>query len=343
MELEPAINGHLVSCSALALIANIAKSLPAYVSDVFGFETRLIGDNMQTDFSINLSKQGCEYFKADNIKLAPGLYQIYQEKWSRLGQFINEWGLSNSTPFADANSVWLEFDIHKDQMTPLMPSMILFAYWLSSSPSKMIVKRPIEWLTNTILPILTSDSLSDQLVSNLKHYINLSHPATYFQVGAMFTRNIDAIRLCIFTHNAEETLALIDSLGIDWAYSGVKSAIKSFEADIDSFCVNIDIGSKIYPRIGLELLYNETNAWRRQPKREPRWYSLLDHLVEQGLCEPQRREALLSWPGYSSLRSAGKSGGLLLRGLQHIKLVFSPDHQPESKAYFGASPHFFTT
>ena len=40
------------------------------------------------------------------------------------------------------------------------------------------------------------------------------------------------------------------------------------------------------------------------PGREPRWGALLDHLVANGLCTPEKREALLSYPGYTDEETA---------------------------------------
>ena len=52
------------------------------------------------------------------------------------------------------------------------------------------------------------------------------------------------------------------------------------------------------PRVGME------GSFSRLPRREPRWRELLDRLVARGLCPPEKRDALLAWPGYDTFWSA---------------------------------------
>ncbi len=97
---------------------------------------------------------------------------------------------------------------------------------------------------------------------------------------------------------------------------------------------------EILPRIGLE------GSFPRQPPREPRWRSLLTRLVEEGLCSPDKRDALLRWPGYDSFWTAperwplAEAGprGFCVRALSHLKLACHPDREPEAKAYLAFDP-----
>ncbi len=43
----------------------------------------------------------------------------------------------------------------------------------------------------------------------------------------------------------------------------------------------------------------------------------------------------MAWPGFERIEQSSNPG-LLLRGLQHIKLVYTPKAPLEAKAYFGA-------
>src|SRR5207249_650425 len=83
------------------------------------------------------------------------------------------------------------------------------------------------------------------------------------------------------------------------------------------------------------------------------WDALLDHLVEIGLCLPAKRDALVAYPGVSSEQTdaerwpagmarvseflGGRTTGLFLRVLHHVKIVYEPGAALEAKAYFGAA------
>lgn len=89
-------------------------------------------------------------------------------------------------------------------------------------------------------------------------------------------------------------------------------------------------------RVGME------GSYRRQPAREPGWQALLDRLVARDLCTPAQRDAILSWPGHDTARTAatwpGDSTGAPLPGtcvygLSHVKLAMSPERPLQAKAY----------
>ena len=63
----------------------------------------------------------------------------------------------------------------------------------------------------------------------------------------------------------------------------------------------------------------------------------LDHLSGKGLCSPTQRKALGSWPDGMTLRPRHEFGEVLvLRRVNHIKLVYRPGYPLEVKAYLCA-------
>lgn len=342
--LQPYINPTLISPEYVSAIRRLAGKFPTFVANVFGFESRLSSTEQRTDFALNMTSKGCELFAQNRFYKSLSEISCQETKWNQISDFFQEWGKTNESPFADANCVWLEFDVDRLSPEQLVPGVILFGYWLEHNESKMVVHRPLEWLTGTALPILRGAPLPDYLVRNFLHCIDLAMPATYFQVGTMLSRKIDVLRLCIFNITGDEIINYLSRIGRKDSIKEIEQAISDFSGLVDSLCLHVDVGKTIYPRIGLELLYNNLHPWKRQPQKETRWFQLFDKLVARGLCTPQKREALLIWPGYEPIGQSSQeqqinsmSNGLLLRGLQHIKLVFSPNQLPEAKAYFGAA------
>src|SRR5205085_9084578 len=112
-----------------------------------------------------------------------------------------------------------------------------------------------------------------------------------------------------------------------------RKVVDAFRPHSDFIGLHLDIGERVYPHIGVEPNF-VAGCWSRQPRREPRWYSLFDQLAGLGLLAPEKREALFSWIGHQSLPAEGREL-LLLRGLSHIKIVLRPGVEPLAKAYFG--------
>ncbi|BAZ48786.1 hypothetical protein NIES4103_13960 [Nostoc sp. NIES-4103] len=335
--LEPDIQPTLISAEYVSAIRRVAGLFPCFVPNVFGFESRLNSSSGRTDFAINMTAKGSELLAWELFERSQPEVFRQDSRWQRVSHFFQEWGETNESPFADANSVWLEFDMDRLSAAELVPSVILFAYWLDNMESKMVVHRPLSWLTKTILPMLRGGPLPDYLERNFLHCLELTTPALYFQVGTMLSRKIDVLRLCVFNITGDEITNFLSRIGLEECLGEIEQAIADFAGLVDSLCLHLDIGEVVYPRIGLELLYDNLHPWKRQPNKETRWLQLFDQLVERGLCTPEKRKALLAWPGYVPISQSSMSDGLLLRGLQHIKLVFSPNQPLEAKAYFGAA------
>ena len=67
---------------------------------------------------------------------------------------------------------------------------------------------------------------------------------------------------------------------------------------MDRVDLDLDVGSAILPKIGLECYLDQL------PGFEPRWQLFLDELVKDGVCIPEKRDALLSYEGISNEKSA---------------------------------------
>ena len=114
----------------------------------------------------------------------------------------------------------------------------------------------------------------------------------------------------------------------------------------DRVTVALDIGNgALLPRLGFECILN------RQPAVERRWSMLLEDLEWQGLCDGDKRSAVLAAPGLTlptidgkpwlpqwiarSLAAPADHFSAIETALYYIKLTLEPDGAREAKAYFG--------
>jgi hypothetical protein len=162
--------------------------------------------------------------------------------------------------------------------------------------------------------------------------------ATLLYVFNLRARGSDAIRLEIFGLEPAGILSYLQKMKYE-AASAV-GEIASLFAGVERLHLSFDVTEEILPRIGLE------GSFPRQPRREARWEAFLERLVQRGLCAPEKRDALLAWPGYDTFWTAAQRWpvaelgprGACIRLLSHLKIVCGPDREPEAKAYLVFGP-----
>jgi hypothetical protein len=86
----------------------------------------------------------------------------------------------------------------------------------------------------------------------------------------------------------------------------------------------------LLPRLGLEYTLQRAPQVRGRIAEG----AFVDRLVECGLCHPERRDALLGWPGYE-VRTLRHElwPSWLIRRVNCVKLVHEPGREPQAKAY----------
>jgi hypothetical protein len=205
--------------------------------------------------------------------------------------------------------------------------------------AKLPQKIDLGWLTGTLLPALDGypppSRTRDLILSCLGALPTSAHLLYVFSLRA---RGSDAVRLEIFGMNPDQTLAYLRDVAPQ-AVPPVTEVSPLFEG-VESLHLSFDVTGEILPRIGLE------GSFPRQPPHEPRWEALFRRLMERGLCSPEKRDAVLTWPGYDTFWTAPERWpiaemgprGFCIRALSHLKVVCRPDREPEAKAYLVFGP-----
>ncbi|MBN1860783.1 MAG: hypothetical protein JW840_04895, partial [Candidatus Thermoplasmatota archaeon] len=125
----------------------------------------------------------------------------------------------------------------------------------------------------------------------------------------------------------------------------LQTLVRDIQMKAERFVLSFDVTADgIGPRIGLECSFEENRY-----HEETRWEPLFDYLVEQGMCLPEKRDALLRYPGVEHpddfsggvmkpLVSVSQHlddifSGSLVRYISHVKVVYIPGRPIEAKAY----------
>jgi hypothetical protein len=227
---------------------------------------------------------------------------------------------------APVRSIWLEFDLDREPDGAGLPVPVVCAKLPSNTDSG--------WLVDTLLPALQGGALaSGQRASILACLDALPASASLLYVFSLRARGSDAIRLEIFGLEPAAMLGYLRSLAPETVPAVAQ--VSTIFAGVERLHLSFDVMDAILPRIGIE------GSFPRQPSREPRWAAFFERLVRRGLCSPEKRDAVLAWPGYDTFWTAPERWpvaelgprGFCVRALSHLKVVCRPDREPEVKAY----------
>lgn len=283
-----------------------------------GFECRLSANSTQVDLQQCIVQDDTDILREQH------------SEWLPLQDFLAEWRSSlKSIP-----EIWLEFDINNSSLPipaifvglPQEVSPALETYKIAAQSLNLLQSDWNEWQHNLY-----------RCFAACPNGVFVSH------IGVMLSRNAPALRVNVKRLQADTLIPYLQQLGWQGETKELKALVKHLGALVDRITVCLDVGSKIYPQIGLECIF------LKQPPQESRWAIFLDYLIELGLCEPEKREVLLNWPGQSnpinsqaawpeqliaaSLLQPRERFTVFDRRLSHIKIVWQPQGRLEAKAY----------
>jgi hypothetical protein len=323
---------------ALRTVRAVARRWPA--ARGAGFEIRLGGDapRAAVDFGLCVGSA-----PGEREACARGLEQMGPAPGSateRLAAAMAEWA-DRSTPLGRiANLIWFEFDLAGGR-DAVCPSPFFAERRSTYKPlAPPVAERPA---INLVFEALAGAPPADRAARTLDRCLASLPPGAGIRIfGVWIARVGAAIHLAV---HGIRSGAIADYLRtVDW--DGDRVAVAQAEALLtpfaDSLVLTLDVGDDgMQPRVGLEL------RLARQPTEEPRWDSLLARLVERGLCGPERRGAVLAWPGVRLAPPAldaphlaaqrallgPRAVPIVRRKISHAKLVVRGDGSLEAKAY----------
>jgi hypothetical protein len=304
------------------------------------FETELASPNPEVDFSICILIKELRYLLKHWRK--EELQAIIQKDtiWEKLFHFCSEWEDSKSPLNHYVSDVWFEFD--NNQLNKDLPQPCFFFsprnlhkrerkrdYNIFQQSSSLM---NIDWLFNSALTILFKKYLTYKLKKNVKKCIEiLPRNGAVFQIGVMMARDLDRLRICSSMPIDDYTIYLKE---IVWngSYDYLVYLLQTLKTYVDVVFIDIDVGEKIYPKIGLECCY------RKGINVKPRLKKFLNFLMAQHLCIKEKTEIIFSWMNNTDDHSDDISrDDRTKRTLSHIKIVMNSENVLKAKAYLSLS------
>jgi hypothetical protein len=345
---ESYISEELISSQNYTEIKKLASYFNGHISSFFGFETRLNNYNGQSDYLFAVSSQREERDKLADLFTNGKLPQSFRTKkeWQNIEKFVTTWANPHSVLYKNILGLWFEFDIVDDLTHVPIPCVFVHTVPLSINNSEST--RECTWLTHFALPLLIGQQLSQNVERNAMEAIQrLPEGVSVFQVGVMLSRATSGIRLVLNKIKPTQIIPYLKTLGWSDNDDRLLSLIEELEHYVTSIVLHINIGEKgVDSKIGLECSF-----YPRLYNFETKWSVFLNYLVKNGLCRPEKKNALLHFPGVEredmnddfNLKSYVTNARIpdndfssaLVRYISHIKLVYMPNQPPEAKVYSG--------
>jgi len=276
----------LISPQALGTIMGLAGTLPPCASS--GFEVRLGEEEPVADFLVNLNgADGTRAaFAGRHPEIAPPASFLESPVWQRVRDFCRSWDEPGSLLHKQVRDMWLEFDLAQLGAGVPIPGVFFGPEW-ESGQLLDTVDRSVSLLRG---PGYTGLPPAIPRCAAL-----LPGRPRIEQVGMMFSRQSDDLRLCIRDVPPRELSGYLRKAGWEGRGEELDAIVEQLLPFVDDITLDIDAGDGVRPKLGLECILD------RDPSRA-RWGRWLDHLVSQKLCTPTKRDGLMAWIGVSTLR-----------------------------------------
>jgi hypothetical protein len=343
---EPFVSS-LISAERFKDILSVAKIFPGNLTSFLGFEIHLGDTRPRADWAFAISGVGDDRIVFENVLKQGSFPQslIQQPEWQQITAFSEVWAEKESLLKKQVKCFWLEFDMPESTPDGIIPSVFFGPEKISQDSSKDL-RNQFSWLVNEALPLLRGQPISKEVKRQILNCIGkIPKGASLFQVGTMLSRSTNDVRLYINKIKPWEILSYLTALGWSDEKERFETLITDLQDKADRFVLSFDVTADgIGHRIGVECSFEENRY-----HEETRWETLFDYLVQQEMCLPQKRDALLQYPGveHPDEISGGVMkpfvsvsqhlddifSGSLVRYISHVKVVYVPGRAFEAKAY----------
>lgn len=265
--------------------------------------------------------------------------------WARVGRFVHTWCDPASLLGRRIPLIWLELDDMHRAMGEAVPGPCFHACldsgYLQQTGHRAplaggleepdaVLRAAFDVLLERPLPAAAARALHTCLAA-------LAPGERMIHVSAMLARTPASIKL-YGSAPAPALAAYLQRIG--WP-----GRIEELDDLLRRFCAPSTVGGTVYfdlaideqltPYVGIVFSQLQLDG-----SRDPRREALLALLVDAGLCTPEKRDALLQWPGSARVHHAGASAPARLRRWLDLKIGQRPGRALEAKAYLGFMPVF---
>lgn len=326
----------LAGPAARARLHAVTATIPTSLSSWWYMECRLAGGADQVDLIFDLDPAACLRVAREDGGVPHRA--AAEPLWQRVREVARRWLDRDGVLGRGASSLWLEYDVEHGpaRYAERVPAPGVFVSLAKVAPGPATVDA---WcaVAAEALDALLGGPPSPALLRRLREAFLAAPAGTYVPyIGVMLSRAEPAVRVCYAPVDEAGTLALLDRIG----WPGDRAMLEALlhrvrhrdgqPVHAGPQVLHVDIAEGTLPRIGLEYMLER----RAQLRGRLGERSFLHHLVELGMADADKAAGLHRWPGaaFTALAHAPHHN-LLVRRVNHLKLVQRADGDAEIKAY----------
>jgi hypothetical protein len=346
--IEPHVPRQLVSATSILHAKQIATLLPKATSSYY-WECRFAANAPQVDFlTCVAASDGGRGILADQQPSA-GLPSFFLETplWNQAQDFFRQWADPTSVLHEYVPLIWLEFD-QVDGPVPEVP-LPSFSFcldplyaerrsWAQYVNARDPQKR--RQVAEKGLQLLFGCPLSPQRKKALLVcFDSLPVGGRIIHISAMVTRQPVVVKV-YGSVPKDQLLAYLTQIGWPGSIPELTDILTTFctpKTVENNRFIDLTVGEAVLPRLGIAFSQQQI---ANVPDRDPTRQILLEQCVQAGLCTPEKRDALFTWPGSFRALFDGESWPTRFRKWLDIKIVYQPDLSLEAKGYLGFMPYF---
>jgi hypothetical protein len=318
-------------------LRTIAAWLPASLSNWLYLECRLAGGQSQIDLAAYVDRRGRDLLARPRTGEALERLIAAHREWAVAAAIAEKWTDPVWPVHGAVEGIWLEFDVPRPgwtaRRTLVAPSVLID--FSESRVERLSTAERVRVVEDAIAPLTAGHVAAS--ASPIRRCVEALPPHAYvIYAGAMLPRRTGVARLCVIglaRHELATYLRTVHWPGPIDDIAQLCGAIARAEAAASApTIVHLDVGADLRPTLGLEYAL----ARGSQLRGEIAEVALLDWLVAEGLCDRAKRDALSAWPGYElGVMPHELWPSLIVRRVNHVKLVWTPDAPLQTKAYLG--------
>ncbi len=311
----------LVDEASYALHLAIAGQLPPYFADDFGYETYLDrpGGQAGISFFVRPGRSGWAFLCG---RKGEAFHHFFvNPAWQRVRHLCLE--ADELESYTALRGLWFEFDIDADQI--IVPDIFISTHRKAASAAN--IRKMIE----ATAAVFGRSDLSAELPRLRNCLEQVPEKSVVLNCGLLLARSFAGVRLEVnFPRKLDPLFAYLDKIAWTGSTADLRRRLGWLREIHADYILQIDLSESILPKlsIGLELLDQKISGMDKV-----RWGELFSTLEKQGLCNPVKGEALLTFPG--GTREFMEIEFLLLRQLSHVKIIYQFQEALRTKAYFG--------
>ncbi len=332
--LAPHFPERLISPGARARLEALGARLPAALSACTYLERRLRAHSERVDLILRIDPARRGILAAGLHGLSLGTSFRSRDAWRRVEALARAWEAPSSLLHRGVEAFWLEFDLEPE--APVVPAPRVFLDFARDVYEQATVSERGAVARAALSPLLGAELRAELDQQILRCMGALPSGAFLLYVGTGPGAPSVRVRLCVLGLADGEILPFLRR--VSWpgdldhlAGTVLQPLARARCAPGRSVAIlHLDLGPRVLPRVGLEYAFDR----RSQLAGRVVEAGFLDHLVEQGLCDPAERNALLCWPGRSVELLAHEIWySQVVRRLSHVKVVYRSGRPLEVKAY----------